>query len=635
MPTSVAIVGSVHSQIERIPIKRMLDALIPAAKSVPVVFEDANITVGRHVYANERAETKQDHYEWNGIHLWLCGELYDTKSLSTNLLHAQHAQYALESQAATAAQLALHLYLEVGDELAKQLNGVFLLVIWDSAAQQLTIINDRLGLIPLYYAQPDYAQPGTRLLFATGMRALLADPALGRAMDAVAIAQVLSFETVLGTRTLLSQVRQLSPASILKWQSSILSIKPYWRLHFPAIYSPRTQTEWTQEFSSKLQQAVGRQASIDSEGGSSFSGLSLSGGVRSRVLLAVLQKVEEKNGRPSPQTFTFGQQSSKGRSYAQRVANKLNTKHHFIELKPESLIESIQQGVQLSDGMLNATYMHLLPTAGEQAKHVSLLYTGMGGALLGLDSRLEWIARYDPMVARQAITETTQVLFRDRPLRQRMTPSFFHQIEEGFEADFANLCSDAEASVVADAVQQATFSGITVRRLRLIAGLITHHLPLRMPFTDIDLIDFATSLPSGMRSKPVLFWRVLASAMEALANVADDDTGEPLITSIRDFIHRVDEQTRWQLVKHLHWQKAKPQPASPYVNYGEWMRGPLRNWLETQLLSQRHLSRGYLIPEVVREVVSRHMHGADYSRELGMMLALELWQQTWIDRETE
>jgi len=71
----------------------------------------------------------------------------------------------------------------------------------DSRLKKLLVVNDRLGNQPIYYA---HTQSG--FAFASGVRALLVDPALPREIDRIAIAQFLTFDHVLDQRTLLESV---------------------------------------------------------------------------------------------------------------------------------------------------------------------------------------------------------------------------------------------------------------------------------------------------------------------------------------------------------------------------------------------------------------------------------------------
>jgi len=68
------------------------------------------------------------------------------------------------------------------------------------------------------------------------------------------------------------------------------------------------------------------------------------------------------------------------------------------------------------------------------------------------------------------------------------------------------------------------------------------------------------------------------------------------------------------------------------VPLAEWLRRPLRAFLEEMLLSERAASRDLLRPEAVRKYVEAHLSGSrDYSWKLWSLLNIELWCRTWID----
>jgi asparagine synthase (glutamine-hydrolysing) len=68
------------------------------------------------------------------------------------------------------------------------------------------------------------------------------------------------------------------------------------------------------------------------------------------------------------------------------------------------------------------------------------------------------------------------------------------------------------------------------------------------------------------------------------------------------------------------------------VPLAEWLRGPLRPFVEETLLSERALGRGLFRPEAVRALVREHMEGSrDRSWKLWSLLNVELWHRTWID----
>ncbi|NIV29659.1 MAG: asparagine synthetase B, partial [Anaerolineae bacterium] len=102
---------------------------------------------------------------WNGtrtVALVMAGEFYNREALSKDGAH----------EAKSDEQMALDLYERLGDDFASQLNGAFIIAIWDKTRDRLLIANDRLGLYPLFYT----CRSG-RLIFAPEMKGILCDEA--------------------------------------------------------------------------------------------------------------------------------------------------------------------------------------------------------------------------------------------------------------------------------------------------------------------------------------------------------------------------------------------------------------------------------------------------------------------------
>ncbi len=61
-----------------------------------------------------------------------------------------------------------------------------------------------------------------------------------------------------------------------------------------------------------------------------------------------------------------------------------------------------------------------------------------------------------------------------------------------------------------------------------------------------------------------------------------------------------------------------------------WMRGPLRDFLHEQLLSQEFLSYGMVSPDFLRHIIAEHESGRRNNYHvLWMLLMLALWLRLW------
>jgi hypothetical protein len=85
---------------------------------------------------------------------------------------------------------------------------------------------------------------------------------------------------------------------------------------------------------------------------------------------------------------------------------------------------------------------------------------------------------------------------------------------------------------------------------------------------------------------------------------------------------------------HLYRRGFSKQPEirwRPYKDYQNWFRGVLRGWVESLLLSERFLARGYYQPHFIRSMWAKHLAGEDYTVHIGAMLAIELWHRLYLD----
>ncbi len=49
--------------------------------------------------------------------------------------------------------MIVHIYEELGDRFVDELNGQFAFAIWDRPKRRLLLVRDRVGMLPLFYAQ--------------------------------------------------------------------------------------------------------------------------------------------------------------------------------------------------------------------------------------------------------------------------------------------------------------------------------------------------------------------------------------------------------------------------------------------------------------------------------------------------
>jgi asparagine synthase (glutamine-hydrolysing) len=552
------------------------------------------------------------------LHCAFYGEIFDTGSLRRKV---QELGYPLAN--ASPAELTLRAYQAFGEEFVQHLNGSWAAALWHLDQGEILLANDHLGAQALYYAHY-MAGDQERLAFATGVRALLADAHLPRRIDATAIAQVLRYEMPLADRTYLQDVKLLPPASLLRLRAGRLSLRPYWRLGFADVYALHSPQTYEEQLFQCLQQAAHRQLSANLR-----CGINLSGGLDSRIILGSLTKnIEPANLH----AFTFGLPDSDDMRIATELAQISGVAHHSLPLRADFLKEIVESGVRLTDGMNNAVHWHALTLLPSQSQVADVVFTGfMGDTILSSEVKPDWILPYDERLVRQRIDEAFACVFPGRSQQALLTAEFLKQAADSFQQDLAAVLAAAASSLTCDAVNHFEVVQLGRRNTQFGNDLLRSHVACRTIFCDKDVIEFCLKLPPALRLQRQISQSLIANRFRELAKVPWDKSGLPLADCMRDVQVRIAQQIRWQWSKLWGNPQLRVRRNRPMTDYAAWMRRDLRPLIEATLLSKRALARGYLKPEVQRQTVQEHMAGADRSRDLGMLLSLEVWHQLFMD----
>jgi len=160
--------------------------------------------------------------------IWIVfnGEIFNYIELRPQLQRQGH-RFATDSD----TEIIVHLYEQYGPDCVQHLNDQFAFAIWDERTQVLFIARDRLGIRPLYYTVQD-----NTLIFASEIKALLADPKVPAELDLITLDQIFTYWSPLSPRSAFRDIQMLPPG--------------YW-LQINAWGERRLQQYWTVDFSEK------------------------------------------------------------------------------------------------------------------------------------------------------------------------------------------------------------------------------------------------------------------------------------------------------------------------------------------------------------------------------------------------
>jgi asparagine synthase (glutamine-hydrolysing) len=247
------------------------------------------------------------------------GEIYNFQQLRREL---EKQGYHFATQCDT--EVIAPLYQRYGLDFASKLNGMFAIALWDRDRQRLVLVRDRLGKKPLYYA---WTSDG--LIFGSELKCLLASGAMPKRLDHEAVYHYFTLGYIPHPWSIYTGVRQLPPACQLTVQGERLDMRSYWQLE--SRISPSLDRRDTQERLRELLTDAVRLRMVSDVPIGAF----LSGGIDSSITVALMAQLSA-----SPvKTFhiDFADPAYSERAYARAVADRYQTEHHELVVKPSAV----------------------------------------------------------------------------------------------------------------------------------------------------------------------------------------------------------------------------------------------------------------------------------------------------------
>ncbi|GAB4267271.1 MAG: asparagine synthase (glutamine-hydrolyzing) [Candidatus Promineifilaceae bacterium] len=252
------------------------------------------------------------------------GEIYNYIELRPALAAKGH-----HLQTDSDTEVILHLYEEDGPDCLTQLNGQFAIAIWDEVEKALFLARDRVGIRPLYYT----IQHNT-LLFASEIKALLADDRVPARLNPQAVDQIFTYWSPVSPYTPFEGIYTLPPGHWLKVdRNGRLHQQPYWQPNFPHQQKAHLNLS-VDEAASHLRQLLIDATQIRLRADVPV-GAYLSGGLDSSAITALIHHYTDRK----LETFSiaFTDTSFDESRYQQQMARHLGTNHHIITCTPEEI----------------------------------------------------------------------------------------------------------------------------------------------------------------------------------------------------------------------------------------------------------------------------------------------------------
>jgi len=534
--------------------------------------------------------------------LLMDGWLYDHERLALAVGHDPTG----ESDAHT----LLAAWRRWGAELGRHVEGEYAAAVWDRRAKVLTLLRDRLGTRPLYWARA-----GSAVVFASEVPAILASGRIQARLAREHLAEYLSFQAVHAPRTLLRGVRQVEPASWLMADTHETRSSTWWSPSYKAADHP--EGERVEALQAALEEAVVRRVPDGVD-----AGILLSGGLGSTALAAA---AKARFLELPTFTVSFDDDPNPESPFAGRVATLLDLEHHEITVGTRRLAEDFVPTVRaLGHPVGHPSAVLQLALARAARERVRLVLSGDGGAELFGGRELGQVARQLraarlwsrlPRVARAPLSRLlrraprsradalgvlalgiggSQLFDAEQRARLLADPSLVRPDvrQEVLEPWYRDLDADPLNTALHGALRSTLQEGALVRADRTAAAA---GLDVRFPLLDDAVVDAAMALP-----------------------------GEAKLRRVGGGLH-----TRWPLRAMLTGALPPPLLNRPRRGLprplGAWLAGPGRLFMEARLRLLKENPWDLYRPEGIDELKRNVAHSNPAGLRLWALFLFDAW----------
>jgi asparagine synthase (glutamine-hydrolysing) len=561
------------------------------------------------------------HNEDRTIWVVFNGEIYNFQTLRAELEHAGHRFYT-----ATDTEVIVHAYEQWGIDAIRRLRGMFGLAIWDARSKSLIVARDRVGIKPVHYAVV-----GGRLYFGSEIKSILCAPDVPRDINLDALDHYLSFLYTPRDASIFSHIDKLPPAHCLVWHDGRVTTHCYWGLPRSESFSGSVEDAAT-ELRHVLKDAVASHLVSDVP-----IGAFLSGGVDSSVVVGLM--AEASNSRVKTFSIGFDEPAFDELEHARSVANHFGTDHHEFVVKPDAIAILDDVIGHCDEPFADPSTIPTWYVSQMARRHVTVVLSGDGGDELfgGYDRyvphpRVLAFDRYGP----RALRRVAAIAANSLPHGARGKNFLRHvaRDDRGRYLDAIRFFSpDEKPALLTPDIYQALTGPEPETRL-------ARHFEryAELPWSSQMMrFDAETYLPDDILTK--VDRMSMAHSIESRVPLLDNEVVEFASTLPSGF--KIRNGRRKHILKAVGATLLPPAILSrPKQGFGVplsvWFRGGLRELFADTLLSTSCLTRGYFQPAFVRRLVQEHVTGKrDHSFQLWQLVVFERWHRLYVDRDAQ
>lgn len=422
----------------------------------------------------------------------------------------------LEEASTSWVTCLISLYKDKGEIFYEQFRGSFYGFLFDKKHKKWIIFQDQIGSKNMYFSKTEehgylFSNEISKIYDLRKKLGIKEDLDLGAAY------MLLSYGYMLEDNTLSTNIKKMLPGTFIKIENDHFSEEVYYKLNNKPDNS-LVEEEIIERMDMLFRQAIKRQFDKDLEYGYKHF-VALSGGLDSRMTTWVANKM----GYTNQLNFTFSQSDYLDETIPKAIARDLKHEWIFKALDNGLLLYNIDETTKLSGG--NVLYHTLAHSASMfnyvEFSHLGITHSGqLGDVIFGSFSQVnEQEPNYEPYLGAYSNKLLNRINFKNLTKEKYENAELFCMYQRGFNGANDGLMP----------VQKYTET--------------------MSPFYDIDVLNFAMTIPVKYRSKQKIYKKWILQKYPEAANYIWEKTGEKISTP--SFYVKNKEVTLHKLITKL------------------------------------------------------------------------------------
>jgi len=523
-------------------------------------------------------------------------------------------------------------------------SGMFNLLIFDENKMKIILINDRFGLLPLFYYTGD-----DEFIFSPEMKGILNckhEKSFNLNFDA--LSEYLYFGHLIGEKTYFDEIKLLPPASVLEYDllNCKMNIYSYWKPEYSENgYESTSENKLVDELYKSIKKSLDRFSMLNKN----FSVL-LSGGLDSRTIYALSDM--------HINSYTFGFPWSSEIKYSKRVTNIGQKGSHFIWTDTsKTLLRTAEENTELIENLQGLNNSRLIEV-GKKIRHNNeeIVFDGyLGDVLFGgtyftkrkkniRDTLANILFGYNEFVMKDDSKKIENILYKsheslsDNTLQKILSSELYEKIKTRARKGLITEIEEAKKEIgnikyTENFIDYFLINYSRGRRYIKLGGiLLNNFIETVCPFFDYEVFDTYLKIRPKYRAFHRIYFMLYSKKLDEYARIPSTVTKvspkTPFIfhNFMRYWVPFYSRRIHNKLNLCSCGKLCKRKDN--YVDYDKWLRddNEIKSWLNDILINGYLVKDGFVNLNGLQEIFNKHFsYKKNYSSLLLRIASLELW----------